>query len=202
MHAFTVHPQKTPAPPPADRPRRPGRWLAALALLLLAGLILGALRPDPLDRVKALQKELFTAEAKNLPPDQRQAKFEELRTAMKALSDDRRWELAAPMRERQKAELDRYFALSPKEKTSYLDERINRSEQVKKDFQKKAGTRGGGPPGGGGGGKGPPSPANIDHRRKEMLDRTTPEERAKRDAFRRDLENRRKQRGLPPGGRG
>lgn len=217
MHAFTVHPQKTPAPPPESPPRR-GRWLAALAFLLLVGLVLGAFRPSPLDRVKQLQTELASADLKALPPDQRKAKFEELRTAVKGLSDDQRWELAAPMREKQKAEMDRYFALGPKEKTAYLDERINKMEEMKKVFEKKGGGFGGPPgggfgprPGSGGpppgvagppGGKGPPTGPQADDRRKQMLDRTTPEERAQKDAFRKDLEARRKQRGLPPGGRG
>ena len=206
MHAFTVHPPKPPAPPPPERPRL-GRWLAALALLLLVGLVLGAMRPGPLAKVRALQKEL--AAGKDLPPDQRKAKFDELRTAMKGLSDDQKWELAAPMREKQKAEMDRYFALAPQEKTAYLDERINKMEQFKKEMEQKGRGKGGppggpgfgGPPGGGGGaGKGPPTGEQADRRRKGMLDRTTPEERAQRDAFRKDMEARRKQRGLPPGG--
>ena len=214
MHAFTVHPQKKPAPPPARPPRR-GRWLAGLAFLLLVGLVLGALRPSPVDRVRRLQKELASADVKALPPDQRKARFDELRTAMKGLSDDQRWELAAPVREKMKAQMDSYFALGPKEKTQYLDEQINRMEHFKKEFAKKGG--GGRPPGGGGPGpgaggppgsrtgptgKGPPTGAQADERRKQMLDRTTPEERAQKDAFRKDLEARRKQRGLPPGGRG
>ncbi|MBX9628427.1 MAG: hypothetical protein K2X82_31815 [Gemmataceae bacterium] len=215
MHAFTVHPQKPASPPPAAPPRR--RWLVVLALLLAAGLTAGALRRDPhLARVKALQKELFTPEAKNLPAADRKAKFEELRTEMKQLTDDQKWDLAAPMREKQKAEMDRYFALSPNEKTAYLDRRLDREEQFRKEIAKKGGPGGrppggggggggfGGPPGGGAGngsGKAAPSPEQADQRRRQMLDRTTPEERAQRDAFRKDMDARRRQRGLPSGRR-
>ena len=52
-------------------------------------------------------------------------------------------------------------------------------------------------PGGRGPGGNPPSKEEMDRRRKQALDRSTPEERAQRDQFRRDLDNRRRQRGLP-----
>ena len=75
---------------------------------------------------------------------------------MKHLSDDQKWELAAPMREKQKAEMERYFAMSPKERTKYLDERIDRSEKMRKEREQKAASgNGGGQPGAIGFGGGP-----------------------------------------------
>jgi len=63
---------------------------------------------------------------------------------------------------------------------------------------------GGGAPGGfggqaGGNGKGgsPPSAEEIEKRKKQMLEHTTPEERAMRDQYRREMNLRRQQRGLP-----
>jgi hypothetical protein len=216
MHAFTVHPQKPSAETDAPPRRRWRRWAAIFLLLLgLAGLV-WAVRPDPhLARAKELQNELFGPGAKNLSPAERKARFAEYRDQVKHLSADQKWELSAPMREKQKAEMDRYFAMAPKEKTKYLDERIDRSEKLQKERNQKAQQgKGGGPPGavgfGGGpgankagvpggvpGGRPPPSAEEIEKRRKQFLERTTPEERARMDQFRKDMNDRRRQRGLP-----
>jgi uncharacterized membrane protein YgcG len=219
MSTSTVHSQKKPDTDDEKPRRRWRRWAAALLLLLgIAGLV-WAVRPDPhLARAKELQSQLFGPDGKNLSPDERKARFAEYREQVKHLNDDQKWELSAPMREKQKAELDRYFALSPKEKTKYLDERIDRSEKMRKEREKqaaqgKAGAPGGGPPGGGfgfggpggkagggGGGPGGRTPEEIEKRRKQFLDRTSPEERARMDQFRKDMDDRRRQRGLPPRG--
>jgi len=215
MHAFTVHPQKKPEPTEAPPRRRWRRWAALLLLLLALGGLAWAVRPDPhLARAKELQKQLFSADLKNLSPDERKARFAEYREQVKHLSADQKWELSAPMREKQKAEMDRYFAMSPKDKLKYLDEQIDRSEKRRKEWEQKAaqGKSGGGPPGGavfgggpggsktgipGGPGKGsPPSTEEIEKRRKQFLDRTSPEERARTDQFRKDMNDRRRQRGL------
>jgi hypothetical protein len=215
MHAFTVHPQKTPPPAqPEEAPRRRWRRWAALALLLLGvGGLAWAVRPDPhLSRAQALQKELFSPAAKGLSPEERKARFAEYREHVKHLTDDQKWQLAAPMREKQQAELDRYFALAPRDRIKYLDEKIDRSEKMRKEWEKKAAQSkaarpkggpafaAGSPKGGGpkGGGRGPAlSAEEKEKRRKQFLDRTTPEERAKMDRFRKDMTDRRKQRGLP-----
>src|SRR5262249_9876910 len=194
MHAFTMHPSK-PAPDDGEKkPRRRWRWLLALLFLFGVAGVVWAVRPNPhLTRAQQLQKELFGPNAKNLPPDQRKAMFAEYRNEVKQLSDDQKWALSAPMREKQQAELDRYFAMTPQQKTKYLDERIDRMEKAKKDREKN-GARpggpgggpgsgpGGGPPGGfafGGGPPGtkggtPPSPEEIEKRKKQFLERTTP----------------------------
>ena len=191
-------------PTPEAKPRRRWRCLAALLLLLLIGGMVWAVRPDPhLARVQELQKEL--ANAKDLSPDDRKAKFQELRDQMKHLSDDQKWELASPFLEKQKAEMDRYFALAPKEKVKYLDEKIDQSEKMRKEWEKKgvqSKSGGGGMPatapvGLGGGGPKQRSNEEIEKRRKDMLNRTTPEERAHTDQFREEMNDRRRRRGLP-----
>jgi len=190
----------------AERPRRRWRrWAWALLLLILIGGVVWAVRPDPhFARVQALQKEL--ANAKDLAPEVRKAKFQELREQLKHLNDDQKWELAAPMREKQKAEMDRYFALAPAEKVKYLDNLIDKSEKMRKDWEKKSpgqGKAGGGFTGGGGppsfsaGSKQARSAEDIEKNRKARLDRTSPEERAHADQFRKEMNDRRKQRGLP-----
>jgi hypothetical protein len=219
MHAFTVHPQRPQTAPPNPKPRRRWRRWSALALFLIGvvGLV-WAVRPDPhLSRAQALQKELFSPASKDLSPEERKARFAEYREHVKHLNDDQKWELGAPMRERQKAEMDRYFAMSPAEQARYLDEQIDRSEKMRQAWQKKGSQAKGGagkggqakgrPPGGGfggnkssagKGGRQPRSPEEIQNRRKQLLDRTSPEERARMDRFRKDMADRRKQRGLPP----
>jgi hypothetical protein len=225
MHAFTVHPQKPaapPAPPAADKkPRRRKRWLLLLLLLLfLIGGTVWATRPDPhLARAKELQAELFSPEAKNLSPEDRKAKFEQYRAEVKNLTPEQKKELSEPMRAKMRADLERYHAMSQEEKARHLDEVIDRSEKMRKEREQRAKANGGQPGGGGPGGGGPRggpgggpgggpngpggsrTAADIEKRRKERLDQSTPEERAMRDEFRRDLEARRKQRGLPPSGR-
>ncbi|AMV25398.1 hypothetical protein VT84_13435 [Gemmata sp. SH-PL17] len=210
MHTFPVHSRKNSTSETAPR-RRWRRW--AVIMLLVIGGIVWAARPDPhLARAKELQSELFGSGAKNLSAEERKARFTEYREQVKHLSADQKWELSAPARERQKAEMERYFALSPKEKIKYLDERIDRSEKARKEREQKAaqgagrpggGGFGGGPSGaqkgapGGAPGKAPRSSEELEKRRKESLARTTPEERAHADQFRKEMNDRRKQRGLP-----
>jgi hypothetical protein len=211
MHAFTVHPQKPP-PEPVRKPFRWRRWAGFLLLLLALGGMVWAVRPDShLSRAQDLQKELFGAAGKSLSPDERKARFAEYREHVKHLTDDQKWKLSAPMRERQKAEMDRYFAMAPAEKARYLDAQIDRSEKMRQAWEKKAGqSKGGkgGPPGGFSpvgmksgapkGGRQPPSAEEKERMRKQFLDRTSPEDRARMDRFRKDLADRRQQRGLPP----
>ena len=108
---------------------------------------------------------------------------------------------------REQDRMSRYAKLSPADKRRYLDEQINRQEEMRRRMQQQPGN-GNRPPGGPGGpgmafgpggrGKGPPPSAEEkEKRRKQMLDRTTPEFRANMDQYRRDLEARRQQRGLP-----
>lgn len=187
---------------PEERPRRRWRhWLGLVLLLLLIGGTAWAVRPDPhMIRVQELQKEL--AKGNTLSAEERKAKFTELRNEMKHLTDDQKWELSAPMREKQKAEMDRYFAMGPQERIKYLDEKIDFSEKMRKEWEKKApqGSKTGPPPGGGSGGNRggtPKSTEQIEKARKARLDRTSADERAKMDLYRKEMNDRRKQRGLP-----
>lgn len=189
---------------PEQPRRRRWRWLGLMALLLLLGGTVWAMTPEShMSRVQELQKEL--AKGNTLSPEERKAKFTELRNEMKQLTDDQKWELSAPMREKQKAEMDRYFALAPKERIKYLDEKIDFGEKMRKEWEKKAGQSKPGPtptpPGmlstGRTSGGSPKSTEEQEKARKARLDRTSPEERAHSDQFRKEMNDRRKQRGLP-----
>jgi hypothetical protein len=212
MRAFEIHPPKQPVPKPvAKTPRRWRRWGLAGLFLLLLGAGWWAVRPDPeLARARQLQQELFAERPPGPPTEDRKAKFKEFRDTMAKLSDGQKRELFEPMRQKSREEFDRYFTLGKQEKVQYLDRLIDRSEKMRKDIEQKQkaggqpGGRGFGAPGGfgppGGKAKGPPDPDRIEERKKQRLDKSTPEERAKRDQFRHDMDARRKQRGLPAGG--
>jgi hypothetical protein len=189
------------------------RWyrLAALLLLLLIGYgSYRLIRPDPnLKKVKQLREE-FSTQAKNWTPEQRAEKGKQMRSAMEQLTPAQREGLAAEGRKRFEDQLKQYAAMNPSEKVRYLDEQINRSEQMRQQFAQQNGgaprPAGGGPgtfsggPNGSGGAGGPGgkqmSAEEREKRRKERLDQTTPEFRALMDQYRKDMNNRRQQRGL------
>jgi hypothetical protein len=178
------------------------RWLAAVVVLLIAAGTVWALWPDGrVAKAKALQKELFSPEARNLSPEQRKQKWQELREVQKQLSPEQKKELGAEMRKKRQADMGRYFAMSPKDKEKHLDAIINKQEQMKKAWQGKGGLGKGGP------GKAPAglvqggprdkSPKGRDDRRQKFLDSSTPAERAQVHQFMKDLKDRRAKRGLP-----
>jgi hypothetical protein len=183
--------------PEPEKPTRRRYWLLALLPLLLLSWWVW---PDGrLARAKELQTELFS-EGTSLAPDDRRAKFEELRNVTRQMSDSQRRELGREMERRREDELRRYTQLSPAEKKQRLDRDINRQEQMRQRMQANPG---GGPPrvgpgGPTGGSRGPSTPETREQHRQQYLDHTTPEHRELRDQYRRDLDARRKERGLPP----
>jgi hypothetical protein len=117
--------------------------------------------------------------------------------------------------------IDAFFALPPEKRQAELDRQIKQEEMMRKAFEtagKVAGFFGGGPPGGGqgsgqggqgsgqgGGGPpgGPPQGASQDASnkwRKGIIDSTTPEQRARYVEYRRAMDQRRKELGMPSAG--
>lgn len=97
------------------------------------------------------------------------------------------------------ARYDKFMAMTPDEQRKELDKTIDEMEK------RRAAGGGGGPgggPGGGAGKGGPPrmSPEKMDEFRKKMLDWTTPEMRSKFENSIKMMNDRRKERGLPPMG--
>jgi hypothetical protein len=186
---------RTPEAEPPTRRRR--KWLLLLPLLLL---LIWWLWPNGrLAKARELQNELF-AQGTQLSPDDRRTKFEELRNVTRGMSDAQRRELSEDRRKRMEDELRKYIQSSPAEKQQRLDHDIHRQEERRQN-QNNAG--GGGRPngfgGGGPNGQGRPStPEDRERWRQQRLDQTTPEMREMRDQYRRDLNARRQQMGLPP----
>lgn len=165
-------------------------WATGLvACLLTLLLILHFLRPDPqLARVFELRRQIADRE---LTPEQRREIGRRLGQEVRQLSTEQRRELAKDQSRGFREQMDRYFKLSRKEQLAYLDQQINRMEAMRRQQ-----TPAGAAPANG---NAPRSVSNEDRerRRKERLDLTTPEERAQRTEFFRQMSERRQQRGLP-----
>lgn len=186
--------------------------IAAIALALLAWL----LWPDRnLAKVRALQAELQGDAVAGLSQEERQEKFRQLRTAMEKLSPAQRQLLSADGQQRMQDQMAKYFTMTPAEKKAHLDQEIDRMEDRRKRMEAnkganaKTGAPANAPPngafkGGPRGDKGPASPEDREKRRQQRLDHTSPEFRGQMDQYRKDMQDRRKQRGLPsmPPGRG
>ncbi len=198
-------PAKRAEPKSGPRPRR-RRWLLAaialLALLIGVGVVGKVRNRGSLARVQQLRQELAAARGRGVPAEQQKAAAERFRQEVRKLSPEQRAELFAAGQREMAQRLDAYFAMSPAERRQYLDQAIDRAEQRRRE----AANAGGGPAAvGRRPGDRPRSAEEIEKRRKEILNRTTPEQRAqmdrlraKMDRFRQDLNQRRAQRGLPP----
>jgi hypothetical protein len=174
-------------------------WGLSLVLLLIGT---WSLWPDRrLAQVKALRQELFSAETKKLPAEQRKDKWQALRQATEKLSAAQKQQLAREGQQRFEQELYRYAKMSKPAQTAWLDQQINRTQAMRNKAPKVAGQAVQA-----GKKKGPmlaqnrkPTSAEERERRhKQRLDDTTPEFRALMDRYRKDLQARMSMRGLPP----
>lgn len=183
------------------------------------------------NKVERLRDELFSEASRELPEEDRRARWEELRAEAERLSPEQRDRLRDEGRQRweQHAEqrLTEFFALAPAERKAELDRQIDqmeawrkRAEQRRNSEEGRSGGRGGpgrgqdgasagasadGPGTGGGSSRfrsRSSDPERRNERRRERLDSTTPEQRARWTEYRRQLTERRAERGLPPFGMG
>jgi hypothetical protein len=183
------------------------KWLVATAVLLLLGLAAAWLCwPDPLAQAKQKLEAIG-----RLPPEKRRDAFRE---ALKDLSRDQRRRLFSDQREkwrqRRNEELKKYFAMSPADKTKYLDDFIDRMEERRKRFEEERKRReaerqkdnDNSSANGGSGSWRRLSPEERERRMKQRLDNSTADERAMRYQFRKDMQSRMQQRGISGGGWG
>lgn len=181
---------------------------------------------DPrVTEILALQRQAETAFTANGGPStvaEAAAAFTamgEIRQRIEALPEHLRPQVeragGSMMRQAFAARIDAYFEAPPAKREAELDRQIDQEEMMRKASevgsavasavggggQGAAGRQGGG---GGAGGGGPPrggsSQDDRNRWRKQMIDRTTPEERARYAEYRRAMEKRREERGLPAGG--
>lgn len=201
-------------------------WLAIVALLAVLGLLvawlLGWIRftTDPrLVEVRQLQEKAKAAYGGG------PATLAEATAAISAMQEIREKTSALPPHLRAQAErqggnlmgsmfrqqINAYFAAPPAQRRAELDRQIDLEELMRKARevigaataagQGNGRTAGGGPPTTPGG---PPRGTEESRNRfvKSIIDRTTPEERARYVEYRRAMEERREQRGLPNTGWG
>jgi len=144
--------------------------------------------------------------------------FEQMREVPAAYREQVRGDLGRLFAAREAAEINSFFALPPAERQAELDRRIRAEEQRRqaREASRSAGSGGnasdatgsiGAGAGGGGGGRGsstqaggPPSgprrggtEEERNLRRKASIDRSTPEQRARRAEYRRVMQERREQ---------
>lgn len=154
--------------------------------------------------LEQMRDEQF-AKRNELTSDQQEANRQAFGEKMKDLSEEQRrsfFENSAPMfMKMMEARLDQFLVMTPEEQKAELDKRID--ESLARE-QNRGGPGAGGPPWARDGNSGgPPTPQQIDQFRKRMLDRTTPEQRAKFQMTMQMYNQRLKERGLEPrlGGR-
>ena len=97
----------------------------ARALILLIGYgTYRAVRPNPnMKKIRQLQTEFSSAQAKDWTPEQRREKFQEMRSTMEKLTPAQRDELSAEQMKREEARLKEYAHMSPADKAKHLDGR-------------------------------------------------------------------------------
>lgn len=192
------------------------RWiiLALVLLLLLLGVSSAAryFGDDPaIARARALRAELTSEAVRSRPAEERRERWRQYGEQLKQLKPEQRDQLDEERRLAYHKQLELHFRLPRPEQAAHLDREIDRMEAARKRWQAAQAQRavGGastaGPPGGRGpggpaagpGSRQPPSAEERERRRKDRLDRTTPEQRARMAEYRKQLEVRRKERGLP-----
>jgi hypothetical protein len=192
-------------------------WIAGgAAVIALAGAV-GAWmmweRPDPqVEQLLQLQQQVFNERTWDLPEAERDRLRQQFQDQMDRLSDAQREEVWSQMgqtfMQRMDDRIQEYFALPESERVAFLDREIDRWEDRRREWGSRQGgvsspvAGGSGAPNRGGDGwwgRGPRdnSPEGRDARRRARLDRTTPEQRARRSAYFEALRERREQRGLP-----
>jgi hypothetical protein len=180
------------------------QWLtlALVFVLLLTGLGLRFFRGNArVERLRRMRDEVFSPAALQASPQERREKMDAFRKEQEKLSPEERKEVWADLRKEREKELERYHKMSKEEKDAYLDERIDQMEARRAAWQNSNGAGRGAERTGASpenrGARSNLSAEDRERRRKDMLDSTTPEQRALRDQFFKDLQARRVQRGLP-----
>jgi hypothetical protein len=198
---------------------RKTKWLLIIAgvaiLAFLVAWLFGWIRftTDPrIAEIRALQtesRERFTANGGPATLEEAKeavASMAAVREKIEALPPHLRMQAMAGggsfFRSAMQQRINAYFALPPEQRQAELDRQIKQEDLMRKAWESSqpagaggAGGAGGGPPGG------PPRNGNEDERnnwRKRMIDSTSPEQRAQFTEYRRAMDARREQLGLPP----
>ena len=152
---------------------------AAILLALLAGIGWAMFSGDDAELVQAekMRDELLL-NAEQLSPEERQAQFQSLRERTRDFTEEQKQAFGNGMRQFMLQRVDRLLAMPPEEQRQELDKWIDRMEERRQNNSERgAEGRGRGQRGG------DMSQAERDQRSKQRLDRSTPKDRAMRDAM-------------------
>ena len=156
-----------------------------------------------LAEVRQMQTKLADPSMKD---DERRALMEQMRAKMNSLSADARRTAFEGMRtafeRRNEQHIDQILAMSPADRNKALDADIDRMEKMRAQMEAnaksaQAGGQNDSKKGQGRRGGNPSDDQRVD-RLRNRLDRSSPEMRAKRNAYMQLVNARRQQRGLPP----
>lgn len=194
------------------------RIIAAIVILTVGFGIFWAVRHSSasaqIAKIKTLETQLASAE--KLPEAERRTLREQLRTEFQQLPEADRQQLGRERREvfekRMQERIHEVLALPKAQRIAAIDKQINEDEKRRKDWEARkngkggkggagkggAGKGGGGKDGSGkgGGGRNMSDQAKM-QMRKSRLDNTSPQFRAEMLEYRRQMEQRRTERGLP-----
>jgi hypothetical protein len=204
-----------------------GKWAAILGGLALVAFLIGWLlgwirfATDPrVLEIRAMQDEarqriLASGGPKTVAEATAAvASMGQIRNKIEALPPNLRQQVersgGSMFREAFRGRMDEYFTAPPQQRLAVLDRQIDQEEMMRKAFEAGRGAMaalggGGGNAAGGGGGdasrgsRGSRTEEDRNKWRKSMIDRTTPEQRARYVEYRRAMEERREKRGLPAG---
>ena len=176
---------------------------AIVILALIAGVGWGLFSGEDqeVNAAKQQRDEIFQ-KMDTLTPEQRNAEFTALKERTANFSEAQRRALWEGGRRFMMQKVDNLLAMPKAERNAELDKWIDRMEQGRKTREANGGGRGG-PGAGGGPGNGDKPRGGGANRGKQMLDKSTPEMRAKMDAMKDLINARREERGMDPikGGR-
>lgn len=172
--------------------------IGALVLLLLfagVGWALFAGEDAELAEAKQMRDDMLNNMHK-MSDEERRATRDAFRQRANTLSEDQRRELGRGFRQFMMQRVDQLLAMPREEQVQELDKWIDRMEERRQNREANGGE-------GRGGRGGNMTPEQRDQRRKQGLDRTSPEMRGKMDTMKDLINERREERGLEPiqGGR-
>ncbi|MEM8947047.1 MAG: hypothetical protein AAGD11_17875 [Planctomycetota bacterium] len=170
--------------------------VATLIVALLAGVGWALWSGDDAEMVEAkqMQSEMLQ-KMESMSPDERRESRDNFRQMAQGLSEDQRRQLGEGFRRFFMQRMDQLLAMPREQQIQEIDQLIQRMEE-----RRQSGGGGEGRPDRGRGGG---SQAERDQRHKQMLDRTSPDQRAKMDKIKDLINDRREELGLEPmkGGR-
>jgi len=173
--------------------KKAGLVIAFLVALIGAGWAMGffAVEDPDVTEAKRMADELAT-KMDTLSPEERQAEFGALREKTRDLPEEKRRAVYGGMGQFFMQRLDKLLVMPPAERNAELDKWIDRMETMRKSM------KAGGDQGGWRNRFADMSEAERDQRRKQRLDRSSPDMRAKFDRLWDLLNDRRTERGMEP----